>query len=88
MCKSPFSEEKIVGIQQKYAAGGKDSELCRKRGISNTTLYKWKTSYGGITVSKLQRLKGLEAENVELKRFLTDATLDNTGLKGLLKKTF
>ena len=41
------TEEQIIGILQEYAAGGKVSELCRK--INESTLYKWKASYAGMT---------------------------------------
>jgi len=53
--KSRFTEEQIVGILQEYSAGAKVSELCRKHGISDVALYKWKAKYGGMTVSELRR---------------------------------
>lgn len=55
----------------------KVSDLCRKHGMSDATLYRWKGRYGGMEVSELRRLKDLEAENFELKRLLADAMLDN-----------
>jgi len=86
MRKSRFTEEQVVGILQEYVAGAKMSELCRKHGMSDATLYQSKAKYGGETMSELRRLKDLEVENSQPKRLLADAMLDNAGLKGLLAK--
>jgi len=69
MRKSRFTEEQIVKILQEYAAGAKVSELCRKHGMSDATLYKWKAKYGGLTVSELRRLKDLLSSNAKCNVF-------------------
>ena len=62
------------------------AELCRKHGVSDASIYKWKAKYGGMDVSEAKRLKSLEDENTRLKRLLADAMLDNAALKDLLGK--
>ena len=86
MRRSGFSEQRVVDVLQEYDSGAKVSDLCRKHGISATTLYKWKKRYGGLGVAELRRLKDLEAENAELKRRLADAKLDKAALKSLLAR--
>ena len=67
-------------------AGAKAADLCRKYGMSEATLYNWKSKYGGLDVSEAKRLKALEDENAKLKRLLADAMLDAAALKELLGK--
>ena len=86
MRRSGFSEQRVFDVLQEYDAGAKVSELCRKHGISSTTLYKWKKRYGGLGVAELRRLKDLEAENSELKRRLADAKVDKAALEILLAR--
>ena len=54
------------------------ADLCRKHGVSDATVYKWKAKYGGMDVSEAKRLKALEDENGKLKKLLADAMLDNS----------
>ena len=83
-----FTEEKIIGVLQEADAGISISELCRKYGVSETTIYNWKAKYGGLTVSEARRLKALENENSRLKRIVADLTLDNEALKAVVSKNF
>ena len=67
-------------------AGAKTSELARRHGVSEATIYNWKAKYGGLDVSEAKRLRALEEENAKLKRLLADTMLDNAALKDLLSK--
>jgi putative transposase len=86
MKRSRFSEEQIIAILKEQEAGVPVSELCRKHGVSDASIYKWKAKYGGMDVSEAKRLKALEDENAKLKRMLADAMLNNVALKDLLGK--
>ncbi|CAD7031342.1 IS3 family transposase [Pseudorhizobium halotolerans] len=86
MKRSRFTDEQIIGILKEHEAGMPVSELCRKHGVSDASIYKWKAKYGGMDVSEAKRLKTLEDENAKLKRLLADAMLDNAALKDLLGK--
>jgi len=84
--KQRFTEEQIIGILKEHESGIPVLDLCRKHGVSDASIYKWKAKYGGMEVSEAKRLKALEDENAKLKRMLADAMLDNVALKDLLGK--
>jgi putative transposase len=88
MRKSRFSEEQIIGMLREHESGLKTAEVCRKYGISDATFYKYKATFGGMTVSDAQRLRTLEAENGKLKRLLAESMLDITALKDITSKNF
>ena len=71
---------------KEHEAGISVSDLCRKHGVSDACIYKWKAKFGGMDVSEAKRLRALEDENGKLKRMLADAMLDNVALKDLLGK--
>ena len=72
MSESPLREQE---------AGGTIDELCRRHGISQQTFYRWKSRYGGLEVSDVQKLKALEDENRRLKKLLAEPMLDVAALK-------
>lgn len=68
MRKSKFSESQIAGILQEAGAGMAVAEVARKHGVSAATFYQWRSKFGGMSVSDIQRLRELEQENARLKR--------------------
>ena len=86
MKRGRFSEEQIIAILKEHEAGLPVADLCRKHGVSDASIYKWKARYGGMDVSEARRLKTLDEQSARLKRLLADAMLDNVALKDLLGK--
>ena len=86
MKRSRFTEEQIIGILKEHEAVVSVIDLCRKHGVSDASIYKWKAKFGGMDVSEAKKLRALEDENGKLKRLLADAMLDNVALKDLLGK--
>lgn len=86
MKKTRHNEEQIIGVLKQMEAGRKVSELARELGVSEATLYTWKSKYGGMEVSEARRLKELEEENRRLKQLVADLSLDREALKGVIRK--
>lgn len=88
MKRARFTEEQIIGVLKEQEAGAKTADLARRHGVSEATIYNWKSKYGGLEVSEAKRLRALEDENAKLKRLLAEVMLDNAGLKDLLAKNW
>ena len=86
MKRARFTEEQIIGLLKEHEAGVKTTDLARKHGVSEATLYNWKSRYGGMDVSEAKRLKQLEDENAKLKKLLAEQMLDAAALRELLSK--
>ena len=86
MKKSKYTEQQIAFALKQAELGTLVEEVCRKMGISDATFYSWKKKYGGLGPSELRRLKQLEEENVKLKRFVADLSMDKTMLQDVLSK--
>ena len=81
-----FSEEKIIGILKEQEAGAKVSDLVRRHSVSEQSIYRWKSKYGGMGVREVKRLRELEQENARLKKLLAEAELDKAMLKDIVAK--
>lgn len=86
MKKSRYTEEQIIGALKQMEAGRKAKELARELGVSEGTLYAWKSKFGGMDVNEARRLRELEDENRRLKQLVADLSLDKEALKGVIRK--
>ena len=84
--KDRFTQAQIIGMIQEQESGLPIAELCRKHGIGQSTFYRWKAKYGGMSVSEAQRLKHLEKENRKLKSLVAELSLDKVMLQDVLSK--
>ena len=71
---------------KEYEAEITAKDLCRKHGMSDATLYKWKAKFSNLEVNEARRLRDLEDENRKLKRLVADLSLDKMALEEVLKK--
>ena len=81
-----YSEEQIIRILKEVETGTNVAEVCRKYEVAEQTVYRWRSKYGGLGTSELQRLRELEAENSRLKRIVAQQVLDIDTLKEIVSK--
>jgi putative transposase len=70
MKRSRFNEEGVIGILREGESGSSVKAVCAMHNISEATYYAWKRKFGGMDVSEVRRLRGLEEENARLKRLV------------------
>jgi putative transposase len=81
-----YKEEQIIRILKEVESGISVTEVCRKYGVAEQTVYRWRNKYGGLDTSELPRLRELEAENSRLKRIDAQQALDIDMLKEVVSK--
>lgn len=86
MKKSRYTEEQVITTVKQMEAGRKAKELARELGVSEATLYAWKSKYGGMEVNEAKRLRELEQENARLKKLVADLSLDKDALQTVIRK--
>lgn len=86
MKKTKYTEEQIISAVKQLEAGKATKDLARELGVTDQTLYNWKTKYGGMEISEAKRLRALEDENRKLKSIVADLSLDKEALKSVIRK--
>lgn len=86
MRKSRYSQEQIIRVLRQVESGQKVKDVTREHGISEQTYYRWKSKYGGMSISEAKRLQQLESENRQLKKLVADLSLDKQMLQEVLDR--
>ena len=85
MKKTRFTEEQMVGILRE-ADQRPIADVAKKHGVSDQTIYAWRTRFGTLEPADVKRLRQLEQENGRLKKMVADRDLDIDVLKEITRK--
>ncbi len=88
MPRKRHTAEEIIGIIRETDTGVPIPEICKKHGISDVTLARWRKQYGGLGMEEAARLRVLERENGKLKELAGAQALIIEEFKVLLKKRY
>jgi putative transposase len=86
MRPSKFTKDQIVQALGQVKAGTPAVQVCREMGITETTFYRWRNKYDGVTVSGAREVRELRDENQKLKQIVTSLLLDTRGSTDFLRK--
>ena len=64
------------------------ADAIRTIGVTEVTYYRWRNEYGGLKGNQVKRLKELETENSQLRRAVSNLTLDKLILQEAAKGNF
>jgi putative transposase len=65
--KQHTPEEIVLILREAEASTESVTDFCRRKGLAEATLYRWRQKYGSLQVDEAKRLKALESENAKLK---------------------
>jgi putative transposase len=89
--KRPKPEEIVTKLRQIEVLMGQGLsrlDAIRQIGVVEQTYYRWRRQYGGMGVDQLKELKRLQKENEQLRRAVSDLTLDKLILREAARGNF
>jgi putative transposase len=92
MGRQRHSAEQIISkLREAEVLQGKGmpmEEVLRQLAVSDATYYKWRKEYGGLRVDQAKRLRELEHENSQLRKVVSDLSIDNAILRQAARGNF
>ena len=89
--KRPKPEEIVSKLRQVEVLMGQGMsrlDAISQIGVVEQTYFRWRKQYGGMGVDQLKELKRLQKENEQLRRAVSDLTLDKLILKEAARGNF
>jgi transposase-like protein len=68
--------ESLRFVEKVAASGQRISDCVQQIGVTEVTYYRWRNRFGGLESDQVERLMHLEAEIANLRRAVSDLTLD------------
>ena len=85
MRRKRYSLEEIRTILGEIEVGNPVGETCRKYGVSEQSVYRWKHRYAAEGASNGQRVRVLEEENARLRKIVAQQLIDVDSLQERLR---
>ena len=79
---------KLRRVDVLVSQGQSVADAVRGIGVTEVTYSRWRQEFGGLKTAQVKRMKELEAENVRLRRAVSDLTLDKMILAEAAKGNF
>ncbi|NJO33758.1 MAG: IS3 family transposase [Rhodospirillales bacterium] len=85
MPRKRYTPEEIVAklrqVEVLTSQGSSIAEGAKAIGVTEATYFRWRKEFGGLKTDQVKRIKELEAENLRLRKAVSDLTLDKLILK-------
>ena len=85
MKKTRYTEEQTVKILREADAAAV-TEVAKKHGVSEATIYAWRKHYGQLESADVRRLRQLDHENARLKKMVAERDLELEVVKEINRK--
>lgn len=83
-----IKDEVMTAAMLDFESGMRVPEVCKKRGISETAFYRWKSKYSGLKPKEILQVRESVKEETRLKRKVKEQERVIKALQAALKKKF